>query len=126
MSRPVRFASRLLVALALIVQIFAPVGAGAAMMRMTFDPAAGAQICVHDEDGADLSGDTDHGLARHGEACGLCQLVAAGGHAPPVFVQIPVDVPPATAIVAWRLVVEAVVAERHLDQIRGRAPPALS
>lgn len=126
MSRSVRFASRILVALALIVQIFAPVGANAAMMRMTFDPAAGFQICTHDEDGADLSGGADQGLARHGEACGLCQLVAAGGHAPPVFVQIPVDVPPATAIVAWRIVVEAVVAARHLDQIRGRAPPALS
>ncbi len=118
--------ARILIALALIVQIFAPVGSSAAMLRAAFDPLAGAVVCAQDEDGSGLHDGTDPSALHHGDACGLCQITAAGGLAPPPDVAVSFG-PTTTARVAdWRVTVEAVVAPRLLDHIRGRAPPALS
>ena len=117
---------RLLIALAMIVQIFAPVGSSAAMMRMTFDPLVDIIVCAQDQVTLDRRTTVDPVVVRQGDACGLCQLVAAGGIAPPPAIALPPMPTPAGRIVQWRLDVEAVVAPRLLDHIRGRAPPALS
>ena len=116
---------RVLIALALIVQIFAPVASNASMIRAAFDPLAGVFLCHVDqtasaEDGA--SPVVDH----HGFACDFCQLAGAGGYAPPPAPAV-VLLPAATAgHAAWRIAVEAVVGPRLLDHIRGRAPPILA
>lgn len=125
MRCPVRI-GRLLVALALIVQIIAPVGANAAMMRMTFDPLVDIIVCAQDQVSLDRRNGVDPVVVRHGDACGLCQLVAAGGVAPPPPIDTLITPTPTARIVQWRITVEAVVAPRLLDHIRGRAPPTLS
>lgn len=114
---------RVLIVLALIVQIFAPVASSASMVRAAFDPLAEATLCVHDaESAAGDDGSAPH-LDRHRLVCDFCQLASAGGYAPP-----PPPIQPASPVAAavasdWRLTVEAVVGPRLLDQIRGRAPP---
>jgi hypothetical protein len=68
--------ARLLVALALIVQIAAPVVANASMVAAAADPLAGAWICGH---GGDMPDDGSPGE----DACRLCDLVCHGnGFAP--------------------------------------------
>jgi len=115
---------RVLIVLALIVQIVAPVGSNAAVLRMAFDPLVDIIVCAQDQDAFDRREGSDKILARHGDACGLCRLAAPGGYAPP---PVPTVVAlPAFAVVAreqWRVAVEAVVGPRLLDHIRGRAPP---
>lgn len=117
---------RLLVVLALIVQIVAPVGSTAAMMRVTFDPLVDIVVCSHDQDVVDRRDGAGETARHHGDACGLCQLVAPGGHAPPVQT-VTFALPVAEVRHAqWRMAIETVVVPRLLDHIRGRAPPTLS
>lgn len=114
---------RVLIALALIVQIFAPVGSNAAVLRMAFDPLVDIIVCAEDQTTLDRREGSDKILAHRGDACGLCQLVAAGGYAPPpmpVVVQLPASV---ASLAEWKVAVEVVVTSRLLDHIRGRAPP---
>lgn len=118
---------RFLVTLALIVQILAPVGANAAVMRLAFDPLVDIIVCAQDQDVVDNRLDIDPAILHHGDACGLCQLVAAGGYAPPVL--IPSLVEPASSVARfadWRISVERIVGPRLLEHIRGRAPPFVS
>lgn len=117
---------RLLVALALIVQIWAPVGSSAAMIQAAFDPLVGIIVCSHDQEIVDRQTSPDPLLAHHGDACGLCQLVAAGGYAPPPS-SAQVVLPTERARRAeWLLAEESVAVTRQLDHIRGRAPPHFS
>ena len=116
----------LLVVLALIVQILAPVGSSAASIRLAFDPLVDIIVCAQDQDAFDRREGSDKILARHGDACGLCRLAAPGGYAPP---PVPIVVALPTFAIAreqWRVAVEAVVGPRLLDHIRGRAPPSLA
>lgn len=118
--------ARVLIALALIVQIWAPVGSSVAMIRAAVDPLLDSVVCVHDQDGSDSRNRTDPLLQHHGDPCGLCQLVAGAGFAPPPeapALNIPDGRPRLTD---WAIRVEFVAAARLLDQIRGRAPPTLS
>lgn len=85
--------ARLLVALALIVQIVAPVRASVSMVAAATDPLAGYTICGH---GAPSPAD-----APNGDACRLCDLVCHGaGFA---------SIPPAPQISAPFTVVIAVL-----------------
>lgn len=65
--------ARLLVVLALIVQIVAPTAASVAMVTAAADPLAGAWICGH---GGALSDEEGTPTA---DACRLCDLVCHGG-----------------------------------------------
>ena len=65
------FVARLLVALALIVQIAAPVVANTSMVTAAADPLAGAWICGHD-------GTTPDDGSPGADACRLCDLVCHG------------------------------------------------
>ncbi len=118
--------ARILIALALIVQIFAPVGSSAAMVQAAFDPLVDIIVCAQDQDVVDRQAGMDPVVLNHGDACGLCQITAAGGLAPPPDLAVAFGPTTATRAVHWRVTVEAVVAPRLLDHIRGRAPPALS
>ena len=118
--------ARLLIALALIVQIWAPVGSSAAMVRAAFDPLVDIIVCAQDQEVVDRKASPDPLAVHHGDACGLCQLVAAGGHAPPPAI-VALEVPAETArLVDWRRTHEPVALASRLAHIRGRAPPTLS
>jgi len=117
---------RLLVALALIVQIWAPVGSSVAMIQQAFDPLVGIIVCAHDQEIVDRQTSPDPLLAHHGDACGLCQLVAAGGYAPPPAVVQAVVPAERARRIEWRFTDEPVALARQLDHIRGRAPPSFS
>jgi hypothetical protein len=92
--------ARLLVALALIVQITAPVGANSSMIAAATDPLAAARVCGHDATGSD-------GGSPIADACRLCDLVChGGGYA---------AVPPGADIVRPAAVVLAVAAEARID-----------
>ena len=111
---------------ALIVQIFAPVGSHAAVMRMAFDPLVDIIVCAQVQITLDRRAGSDQTLAHRGDACGLCRLTADGGYAPPP-VPIAISLPAAVVRHAdWRAQVETVVRPRLLDHIRGRAPPILA
>lgn len=116
---------RVLIALALIVQIFAPVASNTSMIRAAADPLAGAILCHLEVDSTADDGSSPLPDRRH-FACDFCQLATAGGYAPPPA-PIVLVLPAATASHAeWRVSVEAVVGPRLLDHIRGRAPPILA
>lgn len=126
MARARTAIGRLLIALALIVQIWAPVGSSVAMVTAATDPLAGALVCAEHVGGLTDDRGGDPADAHFGEACALCQLVAGGGFAPPVE-------PPQLAVpaqyarpAAWTGRIQPVAVARLLDHIRGRAPPALS
>ncbi len=116
--------ARLLIAFALIVQIWAPIGSSRMVLATLLDPLAEVVLCHVDPAAAPDA--SDRGAAPHGFAhCDLCRLVAdGGGVAPtaPVVVGLvddaaaPVDAPP--------LRLEAPRDARLLARIRGRAPPA--
>lgn len=120
------FIGRVLVALALIVQIWAPVGSSSAMIRAAFDPLVDIIVCSHDQEIVDRQTSFDPLVAHHGDACGLCQLVAAGGHAPPpdgIVLPQPTEI---HRLALWHITAEVLALSRRLDHIRGRAPPQLS
>ncbi|WP_333824913.1 DUF2946 family protein [Pinisolibacter sp.] len=105
--------------LAMIVQIVAPVLAGANMVAAATDPLAGAWICGHAGPGdPDQPAGTD-------EACRLCDVVCKGGMAPPVeAAELPVAVEVVLAVV-WTDESRDLVGRRAPDRARARAPPAL-
>ncbi|MCE1237733.1 MAG: DUF2946 family protein [Hyphomicrobiales bacterium] len=118
---------RLLIALALIVQIFAPVGSNAAVLRLAFDPLVDIIVCAQDQANLDRREGSDKVLAHRGDACGLCQLVAAGGYAPPPPLFEPHAPPPVPAAEpAWTFLDEAPGSAPVHEHRRARAPPALS
>lgn len=84
--------ARLLVALALIVQIVAPARASVAMIAAATDPLLAVSVCGHD-----LSAPEDLSLGV--DACRLCDLVCHGaGFAPTP--EAPVIARPAPLVVA--------------------------
>lgn len=127
MRKPGTTVARLFFALALIVQFIAPVASSVAMVMAATDPLIGIVVCGEDLDLLDQRNGRDPLLAHHGDACSLCQVVQAGGFAPPPSAPS-IAAPAHTAAVAadWAARVEPIVAVRLLDQIRGRAPPAFS
>ena len=101
--------ARLLVVLALIVQIVAPTAASVAMVTATTDPLAGAWICGHD-------GATPDEGSPTADACRLCDLVCHGGSAETPAA--PVDASPASRAV------DVVRAPEQTDLDVGASPAA--
>lgn len=117
---------RFLFTLALIVQIVAPVRASVAMVTVATDPLIEIVVCGADQQVLDRRSGHDPIAANRGAACALCQIVAASGFAPPPpapIVTIEIAIHPAST---WVARVEPIVASRHLDRIRARAPPIIS
>lgn len=95
--------ARFLVALALIVQIVAPVRASVSMVGALVDPLAGVTLCGHDLPSSDRPGDID--------ACRLCDLVCHGaGFA---------AAPPAPEVVIPTEIVVAIAAPDLADDVGG-------
>ena len=108
--------ARLLVALALIVQIVAPVRASVSMVAAANDPLGAGWICGHDLPSSDVPGTAD--------ACRLCDLVChgAGFAATPPAPQIesPIEV---VVAVAAPTCADTVAAERAVRPAFARGPP---
>jgi len=116
----------MLIALALIVQIWAPVGAAVAMIAAATDPLVDIIVCTGDQEIVDRQNRPDSLAQHHGDACGLCRLVAGAGFAPPPEAPVLRDLDFETRAADWAIRVEVVASARLLDRIRGRAPPVFS
>ena len=112
-----------IVLIALVVQIFAPIGACWAATIAASDPLAGAVICHGN--GAPGAGQTDQtGHRAHDGCCSVCNVLQTGA---------PVDVPQiATTIervaeqVAWFDFAFRLTNARAGSHAQARAPPAIS
>jgi hypothetical protein len=114
-----------IVLIALMVQIFAPIGACWAASIAASDPLAGAVIC-HGS-GAPGAGQTDQTNHRaHDGCCSVCSVLQSGA---------PVDVPQAAASIAvdrdsthvvWTESTPDRFASRAGSHAQARAPPSIS
>ncbi|MCA6114136.1 DUF2946 domain-containing protein [Bradyrhizobium sp. WSM 1738] len=113
-----------IVLIALVVQIFAPIGACWAASIAASDPFAGAVICHGN--GAPGAGQADQINHRaHDGCCSVCSVLQTGA---------PVDVPEAAAIdvdrvaerVAWFDFAFRLANARAGSHAQARAPPSIS
>ncbi|MEH2609109.1 DUF2946 domain-containing protein [Bradyrhizobium sp. AZCC 1693] len=113
-----------IVLIALVVQIFAPIGACWAVSIAASDPLAGAVICHGNA--APGSGQTDQtGHRAHDGCCSVCSVLQTGA---------PVDVPQIAAVavdrvaerVAWLDFAFRLTNARAGSHAQARAPPAIS
>lgn len=112
--------------LALVVQIFAPIGACWAASIAASDPLAAAVICHGN--GASANGQSDQsGHRAHNGCCSVCSVLQTG---------VPVDVPqiaaavatfhPHAAPVVWTEWTPTRFASRAGSHAQARAPPRLT
>jgi Protein of unknown function (DUF2946) len=78
-----------IVLIALMVQIFAPIGACWAAAMAASDPLATAEICHDSGTAAGQAGDQSGEHRGHGSACAICCLASAG---------VSIDTPPLAAV----------------------------
>jgi Protein of unknown function (DUF2946) len=114
-----------IVLIALMVQIFAPIGACWAASIAASDPLAGAVICHGN--GAPGVGQTDQTSHRaHDGCCSVCSVLQTGA---------PIDVPQAAASIAvdrdltgvvWTEFTPDRFASRAGSHAQARAPPSIS
>jgi hypothetical protein len=111
--------------IALMVQIFAPVGAIWAMTQAS-DPLAGAPICAHIDDGAAPSTDPAAPASSQHDCCPLCQFAHSG-----VAPLAPPPAPPARAaephrLISWSVVCAPVRDSAEASHRQARAPPSFA
>ncbi|WOH47266.1 DUF2946 domain-containing protein [Bradyrhizobium sp. sBnM-33] len=113
-----------IVLIALVVQIFAPIGACWAASIASSDPLAGAVICHGN--GAPGAGQSDQANHRaHDGCCSVCSMLHTGA---------PVDGPQTAAVdvdrvakrVAWFDFAFRLTNARAGSQAQARAPPSIS
>ena len=114
-----------IVLIALMVQIFAPIGACWAASIAASDPLAGAVICHGGGDlGAGQADQTNH--RAHDGCCSVCSVLQSGA---------PVDVPQVAASIAvdrdsthvvWTEFTSDRFASRAGSHAQARAPPSIS
>jgi hypothetical protein len=113
-----------IVLVALLVQIFAPIGACWAASFAASDPIAGAVIC---HDGAtDGAQDNQTGHRAHDGCCAVCSVLQTGApiDTPQISIAIVIDRP--TSQVAWLDFALGLSGSRTASEARARAPPFLS
>jgi Protein of unknown function (DUF2946) len=114
-----------IVLIALMVQIFAPIGVCWAAAMVASDPLATAEIC-HDSGTAGQAGDQNGQQHEHGGACAICCLASAGASVDtpsPVAVAHPYR---ATARVVWHQQAADLSVFRGGSNAQARAPPFFS
>ena len=111
--------------IALVVQIFAPIGACWAASIAASDPLAGAVICHGNAVGAPAQSDQT-GHRAHDGCCSVCSVLHTGA---------PVDVPQTAEVAAferqqssvvWRATAPDRFGARGGSHAQARAPPAIS
>jgi Protein of unknown function (DUF2946) len=112
-----------IVMIALMVQIFAPVGACWAAAVAASDPLATAEICHDSGTAAGQTGDQSGEHRGHGSACAICCLASAGAS---------VDTPTLAAVshpyraiarIIWHEQAADIAALRAGSNAQARAPP---
>jgi len=112
-----------IVVVALLVQIFAPIGACWAASLAASDPLAAATICHGVSPGNGQSDQTGH--RAHDGCCSVCSVLYTG--APVDHPQIePVAVASAANQVVWHDFAMELVRSRAGSHAQARAPPVLS
>ena len=114
-----------IVLIALMVQIFAPIGACWAASIAASDPLAGAVICHGGgHPGAGQTDQTNH--RAHDGCCSVCSVLQSGApvDVPQAAASIAVDRDPAR--VAWTDFAPDLFASRAGAHAQARAPPSIS
>jgi len=112
-----------IVMVALMVQIFAPIGACWAAAVAASDPLATAEICHDSGTAAGQTGDHSSDHREHGGACAICCLASAGASIDtpaPASVSHPYR---ATERVIWHEQTADVAVFRAGSNAQARAPP---
>jgi hypothetical protein len=115
-----------IVLIALMVQIFAPIGACWAAVAAS-DPLATAEICHDSGTAAGQAGDQTGGEHReHGSACAICCLASASASIDtPTFAAVAYPYRQ-TARVVWHSQSADLAAFRAGSNAQARAPPSVS
>jgi Protein of unknown function (DUF2946) len=115
-----------IVLIALMVQIFAPIGACWAAAIAASDPLAAANIC---HDGASATGQKDNQTApdgHRGGSCAICCLASAGAAIDTPKIEAFAVPHRETARVAWHDQTADIAASRTRSNAQARAPPFAS
>lgn len=113
-----------IVLIALMVQIFAPIGACWAAAVAVSDPLATAEICHDSGTAAGQTGDQSGGEHReHGSACAICCLASAGASIDAPTLAAVSHPYRATARVIWHEQAADLAAFRTGSNAQARAPP---
>jgi hypothetical protein len=115
-----------IVLMALIVQIFAPIGATWAASIAASDPLAAAVICHGNAPQASGQTDQTSGHRAHDGCCSVCSVLATGApvDAPQVAAAIPVD--RQAGRVVWIAFTPDLFCSRAGSHEQARAPPQLT
>jgi len=115
-----------IVLVALMVQIFAPIGACWAAAIAASDPLAAAAIC---HDSASTAGQQDNQTtphSQHGGACAICCLASAGASIDTPKIETFAVPYRQTARIAWHNPAHDVRPSRTGSNAQARAPPFAS
>jgi hypothetical protein len=115
-----------IVLIALMVQIFAPIGACWAAAIAASDPLAAASIC---HDGASATGQQDNQTppdSHRGGSCAICCLASAGAAIDTPKIEAFAVPYRQTARVAWHDQAADIGASRTRSNAQARAPPSAS
>jgi hypothetical protein len=112
-----------IVLIALMVQIFAPIGACWAAAIAASDPLAAAEVC---HDSASVPGQQDNQTgphSEHGSACAICCLASAGASIDTPTIDALAVPYRATVRIAWHAQAPDVAGSRAGSNTQARAPP---
>lgn len=112
-----------IVMVALMVQIFAPIGACWAAAMAASDPLATAEICHDSGAAAGQTGDQSGGHTEHGSSCAICCLASAGASLDTPKLDIVAQPYRAIARVVWHEQTADLSAFRTSSNTQARAPP---
>jgi hypothetical protein len=112
-----------IVLIALMVQIFAPVGACWAAAIAASDPLATAEICHDSGTATGQTGDQSGEHRQHDSTCAICCLVSAGASIDTLAIAAVSHPYRATAHVVWHEQAADLAAFRAGSNAQARAPP---
>ncbi|MFB9267779.1 DUF2946 family protein [Bradyrhizobium erythrophlei] len=113
------------VLVALLVQIFAPIGACWAASLAASDPLAGAVIC-HGGAAQGTGQDDQIGHRAHGGCCAACSVLQTGAPIDPPQTSAAIAVDRVTRQVAWQDFAPCLSGPGAASEAQARAPPFLS
>jgi hypothetical protein len=112
-----------IVLIALMVQIFAPIGACWAAAIAASDPLGTAEICHDSGTAAGQTGDQSGEHRAHGSACAICCLASAGASVDTPTLAAVSHPYRATARVIWHEQAADLAVFRAGSNAQARAPP---
>jgi hypothetical protein len=110
---------------ALLVQIFAPIGACWATSLATSDPLAGAVIC-HGSATHDAGQDDQTSHRAHDGSCAACCVLQTGAPTDTRQTSTAIVIERLTSQVTWQDFALSLSGSRPASHAQARAPPALS